>query len=207
MIKHPDVCEGCLPAEAVVLNRNEIAARLHASRTFEDPLIDRCLARLLSVVSYKYCYVRLPVSFPEANLCNFGFAEAASADLAKNLKGCREVFLFAVTAGIGVDRLLSRLSAAGTAENFITDALSSAAVESLCDAVSEMLGRNCSCRPRFSPGYGDLSIDFQQPFLERIDAYARLGVTLNEARLMTPMKTITAIMGIKTAEEKGCPKK
>ena len=185
MIKHPDVCEGCLPAEAVVLNRNEIAARLHASRTFEDPLIDRCLARLLSVVSYKYCYVRLPVSFPEANLCNF----------------------FAVTAGIGVDRLLSRLSAAGTAENFITDALSSAAVESLCDAVSEMLGRNCSCRPRFSPGYGDLSIDFQQPFLERIDAYARLGVTLNEARLMTPMKTITAIMGIKTAEEKGCPKK
>ena len=102
MIKHPDVCEGCLPAEAVVLNRNEIAARLHASRTFEDPLIDRCLARLLSVVSYKYCYVRLPVSFPEANLCNFGFAEAASADLAKNLKGCREVFLFAVTAGIGV---------------------------------------------------------------------------------------------------------
>lgn len=195
-MKHPDVFAGTIPAEAVKLNPAEAAARLKTARNFENPLIASCRDRLLSVVAYRYAAVRLSVSFPEEGVCDFGFAAVKSKHLAKNLFGCREVFLFAVTTGLGVDRLLSRLAAVGSAENFITDALASAAAESVCEAVSESLGEGEVCRLRFSPGYGDLPLDFQKPLLERLDAYERLGITLNSAFLMTPVKSVTAIMGI-----------
>lgn len=194
-MKHPDVFSGVFPVSEVLIDRAETAARLHAARDFEDPTIDRCLDRLLKEIRYQYTGVRLPVTVT-GSVCDFGFAKAESRNLAGNLYGCNEVFLFGVTTGLGVDRLLARLAALGTAEHFITDALSSAAAESLCEKTARMLAQNVPCRPRFSPGYGDLSLSFQRPLLQRIDAYERLGITLNNASLMTPMKSVTAIMGI-----------
>ena len=112
------------------------------------------------------------------------------------MSGCKEAYVFSVTTGIGVDRLLSRLNLLSQSRHFITDALSSAAVESFCDYVNEMLAKDKKTKPRFSPGYGDLPLEIQPDILKVLSADKTLGITLNESLFMTPVKSITAIMGV-----------
>ncbi len=184
-------------SDDVEIDGNELALRLHTSRGYTSPQIEECKKRLLSVIRYKCACIRTPVELSEENVCDFGFMRIPSSKLYKNLAGCSEAYVMALTTGISVDRLLARLNIVSQAEHFITDALSSAAAESFCDYVCGILTQDVYCVPRFSPGFGDLSITFQRPLLERLDAANSLGITLNSAYLMTPVKSITAIMGIK----------
>ena len=107
----------------------------------------------------------------------------------------------AMTAGINVDRELNRLKIISQAEYFVTDGITSAAIDSFADYAVKMMKGDKKCPPRFSPGYGDLSLSFQVPLLERLNAHGLLGITLDSACLMTPMKSITAIMGIKNEKD------
>ncbi len=184
-------------AHLIEINRNELALRLKTERGYTSPQLEACKNRLLDVISYKCAYIRIPVDLSKTGVCIFDFAEVQSRDLYKNLSGCKEVYVMALTTGIAVDRLLARLNVVSQAEHFMTDALSSAAAESFCDYVCKILTRDTKCVPRFSPGFGDLSITLQKPLLARLDAVNNLGITLNSAYLMTPVKSITAFMGIK----------
>jgi cobalamin-dependent methionine synthase I len=80
-------------------------------------------------------------------------------------------------------------------------ALGSERVESLCDAfegyLKERLGEGIALRPRFSPGYGDLSLEFQREVFTLLDCPRSLGISLSESLLMTPEKSVTALIGIK----------
>ena len=190
------------PADAVEINKNELALRLKTDRDFDETLLDKCRREFDKTVTYKCAYIRTAVDTRHEGICDFGFMSVPSRDLYKNLRGCKEAFVLAVTTGIAVDRMLARLNIVSQAEHFMADALSSAAVESFCDYACDIMTRDVSCVPRYSPGYGDLSISFQKPLLARLNACETLGITLNSAYLMTPVKSITAIMGIKTPEDK-----
>ena len=193
-------------ADDIVMNPNEVALRLHTDRQFDNPLLTKCRERLYQAIHFRCAYVRVPVDLTQENVCDFGFMTIPSKALYRNLKDCGEVFLIALTTGLAVDRLLSRLNILSQAEHFMTDALASAAIESFCDTVCDRLQNEAACVPRFSIGYGDVSITFQKPFLERLNAYEHLGITLNAAYLMTPVKSITAFMGIRSLNVGGlCP--
>lgn len=185
----------------IEIDPNELALRLKTERGFQDDNLEQCRKRLLEHINYKCSYIRTPVDLSETDVCDFGFMKIPSKNLHKNLSGCSEAFVMAMTAGIAVDRLLARLNVLSQAEHFMTDALSSAAIESFCDYACNIMSKDLDCAPRFSPGYGDLSITFQKPLLERLCAFEILGITLNTAYLMTPVKSITAIMGIRDNKE------
>jgi len=53
------------------------------------------------------------------------------------------------------------------------------------------------CRPRFSPGFGDFGLEHQKAILDLVNAERLLGITVNKSYMMSPMKSVTAIMGIK----------
>lgn len=182
--------------EGVALDRNEVCRRLQVPRDFPLGGMDECLGRLTDAMDCRFAYVRIPVEFPSDGVCRFDFCELESRDLYRNLCGCGEVFLLSVTLGIGVDRLLCRLKLLSPAEHFITDALASAAAEALCDSVNVRMAEGLSVRPRFSPGYGDVPLSVQVPFLRRLQSESTVGITLNEACLMTPVKSVTAFVGI-----------
>ncbi len=196
-MKNSDVKIITANAEDIEINKNELALRLKTDRNYESEVLEKCRKQFSAVVNYRCAYIRIPVDLSEENICKFDFAQVKSKNLYKNLQGCREVFVLAVTTGIAVDRLLTRLNITSQAEHFVTDGLSSAAIESFCDYVSDILSKNLKCASRFSAGYGDFSIEFQKPLLERLSAAETLGITLNSAYLMTPVKSITAIMGVK----------
>ncbi len=186
-----------IPTDELVLNDGETARRLHTARGYAMDEIDTCLEKLKKVVSVKFSAVRVPVNYLGEDRLDCGFGEFKSTTLIKNLQGSKEVFVFAVTLGLGVDRLLTQLSLVSPARHFITDALASSMAESAADKAEEIIKGNSNCRPRFSPGFGDLTLELQPRILDLLNAQRLLGITINKTLLMSPGKSVTAIMGIK----------
>ncbi len=196
-MQNGELIYGIISAEELTINERELRRRIGEGFA---PQLEKCRKNLLKAAECRTAWVKVPVDFPEEGVCLLGDMKIQSRDLSKNLKGCREAVMMGVTLGIGVDRLLQRLSRVSLAEHFITDGLASALAESLCDALDQKirkeLGEDLRFHPRYSPGYGDCSIEVQRPLLQRLQAGTTLGITLNDSYLMTPVKSITAIMGI-----------
>ncbi len=125
-----------------------------------------------------------------------------SESLATNLRRCQRAFLFVATLGPGPDRLVRRLEATGhIADAAWAQAAAGELEDAWCDDVVALLARDpavagCALRPRFSPGYGDVSLAVQRPFLAAVDASRRIGVSLTESLLMVPTKTVSAFVGV-----------
>lgn len=184
-------------SKQIAIDKNEAAVRLKIPRNYTNETVSRCEENLRRVLNCKYAYINVSVQMKSDNICDLGFGAIESYDLAKTLKGCNEAYILGVTIGIGADRLISRLAVTSPAESFITDALASAAAESLCEYADNILRGEGEKPFRFAPGYGDMPLSYQPAVLEALNADYTLGIRLNSSLLMTPMKSITAILGIK----------
>lgn len=192
-----------LMAEYFVIDKNrikidekELKRRLCVSSDFDVSEFGKVAAELVLASTPKACYVRTDISVGE-DFVKFPFGRVNSRDLAKNLSGCDKAFVFAVTLGHGVERLLVKKSHLSAAEFFIYDAAGSALIESVCDEAEKIIKGKEKCKPRFSPGYGDVSLDVQRDVLSLVGAERLLGITLTDSCLMIPQKSITAIAGIR----------
>ena len=188
---------GEIPEKDIVTDKNETAARLRVARDYSDKLIKDCESLVRSNIACRYSAVKVPVIYPRQDFVDLGFGPFKSVSLCRNLKSSDEAFIFAVTLGHGVDRLLRRLSVTSVSEHFAADAIASALAESACDAADRIIRGNTECYPRFSPGYGDMPLSVQPQILEMVNALRLLNITIGDNLLMTPVKSITAVMGIK----------
>ena len=55
---------------------------------------------------------------------------------------------------------------------------------------------------RYSPGFGDLSLENQKKVFALLNPQKYIGVTLNDSLLMSPSKSVTAIVGIGGCDNK-----
>ncbi len=185
------------------INRREVLryAGMHVPSAEVDALLDEVLCETKDIFSYRIAHRTFPLSACEGAL-SLGFAEVCSRDLAKCLSGCDAVVVFAATVGGEVDRTIKKYQLLSPAKALLLEALGSERVEALCDAFCNDLkadhaeyGRDI--RPRFSPGYGDLPLSLQKDIFRVLDCERKLGLTLGEGLLMTPKKSVTAIVGVK----------
>lgn len=163
-------------------------------------LYEECQKEYLSAVSFKACYRKSSLHFASDGEIVFDFGTVKSRDLTKNLKGCSYVYFFAVTSGLGVDRLLMKYKKTDSLKAMMIDCIASSGIECRCDEVNGLIVKDKKSRPRYSPGYGDMGLEYQPTILSFLDAQRQLGITLTESMLMLPVKSVTAIIGIK--EEK-----
>lgn len=138
-----------------------------------------------------------------------GNMEIESTSLSRNLKGCRKVVLFGATLGAGVDRLIMRMSVTDMARAVIIQACAAAFLEEYCDEEQLKIGRELErqglyLRPRFSPGYGDFDIHYQEPLMRMLDCAKTIGLTMTDSYMMTPTKSVTAVIGAGPMKER-CP--
>ena len=162
----------------------------------ERKLFEACLAELGNKLSYKVCWGRFPLKREEDSL-DFGFLKTESKALMKNLEGCEEVIVFAATVGLEIDRLIRRYTNFSPAKALFFQAIGSERIESLCDVFcNELKEEGLQLRPRFSPGYGDLPLEMQKDIFRVLDCPRKIGLSLNESLLMSPSKSVTAIIGI-----------
>lgn len=165
-----------------------------------EGLFSLCMNLLRDAVSYKACFTSVPLKLLGDGKIDLGFGVVQSYNLEKNLAGCGEAYLFAATAGIAVDRLIMRYSRTEPSKSVVIDAIASAAVEGWCNKINAEMKQNSNTKPRYSPGYGDLTLKHQKDILEYLDAQRKIGITLSQSLLMSPTKSVTAIVGIR--EEK-----
>ncbi len=178
----------------------------HTPDSSAQTLIDECERELLSAISPLCCYAYSEVSFPCEGVVDIGFGEIESRDLSSHLKGCHGAYLFAATIGIGADRLIAKYNRLKPAKSVIIDALGSAAAENWCDLAELAITSGVKHCSRFSAGYGDFSLAHQVDFMRCLDMQRQLGITLSDSLLMTPTKSVTAVIGI-GAETRTCGSK
>jgi cobalamin-dependent methionine synthase I len=73
--------------------------------------------------------------------------------------------------------------------------------ETWCDQVNDRIRRETEkdglfIRPRYSPGYGDLSLTVQTDISRILNMPKEIGVSLTDTLLMTPSKSVTALIGV-----------
>lgn len=128
--------------------------------------------------------------------------------IARHLRGCAHAALMAVTLGPSSEMVLRREAAVSATGGMLADACASSLVEQAAGVLNEFVDeaavrRGCVATWRFSPGYGDLPLSVQGPFLEALDAGRTLGMTLTAANMLVPSKSITAIVGFRDPDLRG----
>ena len=161
-----------------------------------NALVDECIKELDGKLSYRVCFCEYPVTITGDNI-DLTFAKVKSKDLAINLKNSNHVILFCATVGLGVDRLIAKYNAISQTKALIFQAIGAERIESLCDLFYSDIKRQYKCvKPRFSAGYGDLSLQLQSQIFNALNCYKNVGVSLNESLLMSPSKSVTALIGV-----------
>ena len=186
---------GQIPSEELILYENELSARLGYRASPSEPTVSRIKDELISVCEVKYGARLFDVEYA-GDAADFGFVKIPSSALIKNLRSAPRAYIFAVTLGMGVDRLIKEKALLSPSEGFIADAVASALAESACDLAEEKIRAGATVRPRFSPGYADFSLEFQRPILSALDSEKKIGIALLDSGLMIPQKSITAVLGI-----------
>ena len=164
--------------------------------------VEACLQELLPMLVPKEIHRFFPLEkSPNGGWIIEGITIKSTA-LERNLDGCTKVCLMAATIGFGPDRLSERARAEGKmSRSVIFQAAGSASIERWCDEVNDKIRSEAKregfyTRPRFSPGYGDFSLDFQEQLFRILGVSKTIGVTLTEHQLMMPSKSVTALIGL-----------
>lgn len=172
-------------------------------------LIEECFEELEEIAEVRWTYKTFLCTVLSGKLKIAGQV-FASKNLCKNISGCEEVLFFAVTLGPEVDRRLKRYQVMEVSRAAVLQACSAAYLEEVCDQYQEQLEVQYQkegkyLRPRFSPGYGDFAIQYQEEVLKMLDAAKKIGLTRTESYMLTPSKSVTALIGV-GKEQTRCPK-
>ena len=128
------------------------------------------------------------------------------------MKGAESVALFVCTAGELFTEMSHALNAEGDfLEAYVVDAIGSLAVERAMDNIQSALERDmaaCGVRitNRYSPGYCNWPLVGQRALFGAIGEHGT-GVTLSATCLMSPIKSVSGIIGIGASvrrREYGC---
>ena len=139
-----------------------------------------CGRALMACARPRSVWRRFPLALGEGRVETAGL-QVESLHLRRHLEGCTAVCLFAATLGPEVDRLLHRAS--------VTDVSRAVMIQACAASLLEV-------RPRFSPGYGDFPISCQRALLRALEAPKRIGLTATETMMLTPTKSVTALVGL-----------
>ena len=170
----------------------------YAPRPEELPLKE-CLEAARGAARCRAVWCRFPIR-KDGDRLDLGFARTDSRDLKEHLAGCGEILLFACTAGAETDRRIARAKLLSPARGLLMHAIGAQQVEGACDRLCRQLEEQFPDRQltdRYSPGYGDLPLTLQREVMEALDCGRTVGITLTDSLLMTPSKSVTAIIGMK----------
>lgn len=126
--------------------------------------------------------------------------------IVKHLKGCSKVIFLAVTVGDTVEEAVTKHFSEGKyAFSTLLDAAATTAVEQIADSMEkylqmQMARQGLEMKWRFSPGYGDWDIH-QQTEVLALSKGADIGMSLTESMMLTPRKSITAVIGLYYKEQ------
>ena len=169
----------------------------HAVDDHTLKLVESCFEELSQAACGRIVYRIFELEFPESGRILLG-----------NL-----AVLLGATLGPKVDLLLRKYSIGDMARVVTLQACAAAMLEEYLDEwqtalKADMKKEGYYIRPRFSPGYGDFDITHQDMILRMLDTAKKIGLTLTGGNMLTPSKSVTAVIGLSETETschiKGC---
>ena len=162
-----------------------------------NSLMRECMEEIRPLLDFRVCYKIFPLTL-EDGVCEFNNLRFFSRDLSKALKGCHSALLFAATLGVEPDRLIAKYGLLSPAKALMMQAIGTERIEAFCDAFCREIQKEekAYLTPRFSPGYGDLSLQTQKDIFSVLDCSRKIGLTLSDSLLMSPSKSVTAFAAI-----------
>ena len=166
------------------VNRREVYRYLGLGRHEPDErtalLVEESLVELENAAAPRFFSRSYPLSVLPGGKLDLTCFRVESRDLSRNLKDCEEVILFAATLGTGPDLLVRRYSRLEMSRAVVVQAAAAAMIEAWCDRKNgelkeEALRQGKYLRPRFSPGYGDFSLDCQKDIIRALEAEKTVG--------------------------------
>jgi len=121
--------------------------------------------------------------------------------ITKLLSPCFAAILTAVTIGMELEELINHETSAGNLDKALAlDALGSEAAEAAAGSLNNHLislarQEKLLLTERYSPGYGDFTLDHQIQFFQAL-SLGDIGISIEKNFLLTPRKTITAVIGV-----------
>lgn len=198
--------------ELADINRAEAFRYMGLRGEFPENIVtlaDECESRLIAAATPKFYWIYADIAdISEETVTLAGHKLVLRGkDISEHLNGCFGTALLCATLGDGVDKLLRTVQTEDMAKALTADALASAAVEQVCDIAEKEIGERFADKFttwRFSPGYGDFPLECQGDFLTAVNAMRTVGVCVTDGGLLTPTKSVTAVIGI---SEEPIPKK
>ena len=165
-----------------------------------ENLLSLCKAELLPNLRGLVTY-RVVDFYADGEFCEIGGIRVKSRSLSKAFFGSKSAIIFVATVGLTADRLVKKYEGISVLRAHMINALATERIESLCDSFADMAQRELfseyALTKRFSAGYGDLPLEFQRDIFMLLTPEKYIGVTLNDSLLMTPTKSVSALIGIK----------
>ena len=166
------------------------------------PLAEDCARELLAIARPRWEWRAFGCRIGPEGVQLEGGLLLPGQDLARHLTGCQEAVLMAATLSAGVDGLLRQSQLRDLGRSLVLEACATAAIEEVCDRGEAMIRGQYPGRvltSRYSPGYGDLPVTVQGAFLALLDAPRRLGLCATGSSILTPRKSVTAVIGVREA--------
>lgn len=175
----------------------KLEKKLNIRTSLEQDLFLKVFNRVAEVISPKYSYKKIDFSKkPISELI------AKSKDLSSLLLASKEGFVVVCTLGHEITSVINDYQKeAELACALYADKIASDAVENLIEYVSHVLlhrffdTNKYKLTRRYSPGYGDLSLDKQRELFSLFEA-EELEVSLNAKNFMIPEKSISCLVGV-----------
>ena len=131
----------------------------------------------------------------------FEGTEIYSRNIANLTEKSDECILLAATLGHEVDRQIALAQRKNMLEGVALDACAGVRIDAYIDGyvlneIMPALQEGEKLTHRFSPGYGDLSMNVTEDIIAILNATKRIGLSVTRSLMMTPMKSVTAIIGV-----------
>ena len=172
-------------------------------------LIEECEGLLKKSANPRSTYQVFDLKKIDDETLDLGVFKIKSKALSRNLSGCKNVILFAATLGPRVDILLQKYSKLSQVKAVVLQASAASMIEVYIDSIEDEIRleekeKGLYLRPRFSPGYADLSLEYQRDIFKILDLPKRIGATLMDNLIMAPSKTVTAFIGLSEEDKNVC---
>lgn len=180
----------------LTLDRSEVLRYMgHAGDDVHDVHIietaDAAIARITRIAVPRYTW----------KICTPDALPLTGNDIQRHLNGCDRMAVLCATLGAAVDREIRLAEHRSMLTALALDAAAGDAIEKVCDAAEDELRiqmgkEGLFLTGRYSPGYGDLPMTLQPDILTLCDAPRRIGLSVTATNIMTPRKSVTALLGI-----------
>jgi hypothetical protein len=191
----------------IKLEKEEISSFMGLGSIPDEPfgsMIDHAMDLLSNTKNIEGGFIIKPVkelSIKEGFIKIENETFTAGKMISSFLKNTEYVAIFTCTAGFEVEQLSNKFKNEGDfVQSYVIDSTGSLLVEGAMDLVYEKLKdmatiNNLSITNRYSPGYCDWQVADQQKLFSFFPS-TFCNVTLSESSLMSPIKSVSGIIGI-----------